>query len=179
MHIPGHARRVMEFNRPLRLQPGPPQQQPAQLALGDIRLPCGTGLPERPTEPNKSIDSTVLKAVIPTAPIPCRTRGTGEESVHSAHFLSTWLYVYFPIVMGLLKRAGGRLPPRHDFAVRFGTVLMGSPSLLPVAGGTRKKAEPAIDPAAGKDFSPSATRAAPAKFWQSVQSVPGELIKII
>jgi hypothetical protein len=81
--------------------------------------------------------------------------------------------------MGLLKRAGGRLPPRHDFAVRFGTVLMGSPSLLHVAGGTRKKAEPAIDPAAGKDFSPSATRAAPAKFWQSVQSVPGELIKII
>jgi hypothetical protein len=29
------------------------------LALGDIRLPCGTGLPERPAEPNKSIDSTV------------------------------------------------------------------------------------------------------------------------
>src|SRR5262249_52064646 len=81
-------------------------------------------------------------------PIRCRTCGTGEESVRSAHFLNTWLYLYFPIVMGLLKTAEGSLPPRHDFAVRFGTVLMGSPSLLPVAGGRRKREEPAIDPAA-------------------------------
>jgi len=38
--------------------------------------------------------------------------------------------------------------PRHDFAVRFETVLMRSPLLLPVAGGRRKKEKPAIDPAA-------------------------------
>ena len=83
-----------------------------------------------------------------TAPIHCRKCGTGEESVRAAHFLSNWVYVYFPIVMGLLKTAGESLPPRHDFAVRFVTVLMGSPLLLPEAGDRRRKTEPAIDPAA-------------------------------
>ena len=84
----------------------------------------GTTTTADPCPSSLLIKATVLRAVccpspVSTAPIRCRRCGTGEEFVRSARFLSNWLYVYFPIVMGLLKTASGSLPPRRDFCGSF------------------------------------------------------------